>query len=280
MSLAQGPPQHTVGSWLDFLKGLIPGNFLGLIASTEIKDGTARTTIGFSVLQLVVIGMALGFAALRSDEAGDVVLRGAGVVLAFVRRLLNWVVRLAPLGRAGLMGKAVVTYGWGIRRFLNHVRPRGFHRIRCYGLLASSTHKDAMGLTRRLSGVAAPIAEPEPDEPPDHRPPCPCCGGHMTIIEAFARWVPTTRTTNASIPGPETRAMIGHGSPFTTVTVMVFWLMTRRIPIPELFRAQGTLASKTNVARNLIPHQIKLIGPTGALPDRQCLPARTIPKLI
>ncbi|WP_246870423.1 IS66 family transposase, partial [Novosphingobium sp. SG707] len=28
----------------------------------------------------------------------------------------------------------------------------------------------------------------EPDEPPDHRPPCPCCGGHMTIIEDFARW--------------------------------------------------------------------------------------------
>ena len=75
-----------------------------------------------------------------------------------------------------------------IRRFLIHVLPRGFHRIRHYGLLASSTHKDAMALARRLLGVAAPIEEPEPEEPPDHRPPCPCCGGHMTIIEAFARW--------------------------------------------------------------------------------------------
>jgi len=75
-----------------------------------------------------------------------------------------------------------------IRRFLIHVLPRGFHRIRHYGLLASSTHKDAMALARRLLGVAAPIKEPEPDEPTDHRPPCPCCGGHMTIVEAFARW--------------------------------------------------------------------------------------------
>lgn len=77
-----------------------------------------------------------------------------------------------------------------IRRFLIHVLPRGFHRIRHYGLLASSTHKEAMALARRLLGVAAPIEETdtEPDEPPDHRPPCPCCGGHMTIIEDFARW--------------------------------------------------------------------------------------------
>jgi hypothetical protein len=75
-----------------------------------------------------------------------------------------------------------------IRRFLIHVLPRGFHRIRHYGLLASSTHKDAMALARKLLGVAAPIEELEPDEPPDHRPPCPCCGGHMTIIETFARW--------------------------------------------------------------------------------------------
>ncbi|MBC2653556.1 IS91 family transposase, partial [Novosphingobium aerophilum] len=75
-----------------------------------------------------------------------------------------------------------------IRRFLLHVLPRGFHRIRHYGLLASSTHKEAMALARRLLGVAAPVKEPEPDEAPDHRPPCPCCGGHMTIIEAFSRW--------------------------------------------------------------------------------------------
>ena len=75
-----------------------------------------------------------------------------------------------------------------IRRFLIHVLPRGFHRIRHYGLLASSTHKDAMALARKLLDVAAPVEELEPDEPSDSRPPCPCCGGHMTIIETFVRW--------------------------------------------------------------------------------------------
>ena len=77
-----------------------------------------------------------------------------------------------------------------IRRFLFYVLPRGFHRIRHYGLLASSTHREAMALARSLLDVAAPIekTDTEPDEPPDHRPPRPCCGGHMTIIEDFARW--------------------------------------------------------------------------------------------
>ena len=75
-----------------------------------------------------------------------------------------------------------------IRRFLIHVLPRGFHRIRHYRLLANSMHRDALALARSLLGVAAPVREPKRDEPPDHRPPCPCCGGHMTIVETFVRW--------------------------------------------------------------------------------------------
>ena len=88
-----------------------------------------------------------------------------------------------------------------IRRFLIHVLPRGFHRIRHYGLLASSNHKNAMALARRLLGVAAPVQEPEPDEPPDDRPPCPCCGGHMTIIEAFARCYQPRAPPTPALPG-------------------------------------------------------------------------------
>ena len=87
-----------------------------------------------------------------------------------------------------------------IRRFLIHVLPRGFHRIRHYGLLASSTHKDAMALARRLLGVAAPAEEPEPEEPTDHRPPCPCCGGQMTIIETFERWCQPRAPPSRSLP--------------------------------------------------------------------------------
>ena len=79
-----------------------------------------------------------------------------------------------------------------MRRFLLHVLPRGFHRIRHYGLLASSSRKDSLARARELLAVA-PKPEPaikaeavEPDTA-DHRPPCPCCGGRMSIIEVFAR---------------------------------------------------------------------------------------------
>ena len=37
-------------------------------------------------------------------------------------------------------------------------------------------------------GVAPPLDNETPDEPTDVRPPCPCCGGHMVIIETFERW--------------------------------------------------------------------------------------------
>jgi hypothetical protein len=76
-----------------------------------------------------------------------------------------------------------------IRRFLLHVLPRGFHRIRHYGLLASGTRRDNLVRARAL--LAAPPPVPEPNdalEPSDHRPPCPCCGGRMIILESFKRF--------------------------------------------------------------------------------------------
>jgi hypothetical protein len=75
-----------------------------------------------------------------------------------------------------------------IRRFLLHVLPRGFHRIRHYGLLASGGRRDNLARAREL--LAAPPRPPEPDVAPgpsDHRPPCPCCGGRMLIVELFER---------------------------------------------------------------------------------------------
>ena len=75
-----------------------------------------------------------------------------------------------------------------IRRFLLHVLPTGFHRIRHYGLLAGTARKDSIALARRLLAVAPTPEKETPEEPPDTRPPCPCCGGPMIVIEAFARW--------------------------------------------------------------------------------------------
>jgi hypothetical protein len=76
-----------------------------------------------------------------------------------------------------------------IRRFLMHVLPRGFHRIRHYGLLASSARKDSLAHARELLAVAPPPAdEALPEETRDVRLPCPCCGGQMIVVEIFARW--------------------------------------------------------------------------------------------
>jgi hypothetical protein len=86
-----------------------------------------------------------------------------------------------------------------IRRFLLHVLPRGFHRIRHYGLLAGSARRECLERARRLLAVAPPV-EDEPEEIDDHRPPCPCCGGHMVVIETFARWHQPRAPPSAAAP--------------------------------------------------------------------------------
>ena len=77
-----------------------------------------------------------------------------------------------------------------MRRFLLHVLPDGFHRIRHYGLFANGHRADKLALCRALLSVSPPTTEqsqrdnaeqPSPFDPP----PCPCCGGRMIIIERF-----------------------------------------------------------------------------------------------
>ena len=75
-----------------------------------------------------------------------------------------------------------------MRRFLLHVLPKGFHRIRHYGLLAGATRKARLDHVRQLLGVASPATTDASVDPPDVRPLCPCCGGHMVVIETFKRW--------------------------------------------------------------------------------------------
>jgi hypothetical protein len=72
-----------------------------------------------------------------------------------------------------------------IRRFLIHVLPKGFHRIRHYGLLASSVKIDNLALARKLLDVAAPAPEEPTSDPAAAVEPCPCCGSAMRIIEVF-----------------------------------------------------------------------------------------------
>ncbi|MBB2971092.1 dicarboxylate/amino acid:cation symporter [Mesorhizobium sp. RMAD-H1] len=105
-------PSYT-GSWLDFLKGLVPANMLGLEASTKVAEGTASTSLNFNVLQLLVISIVFGVAALKAGEAAKPFLAFNQSLLVIVRKVLWWVIRLTPIGTIGLLGRAVAQYGWG-----------------------------------------------------------------------------------------------------------------------------------------------------------------------
>ena len=77
-----------------------------------------------------------------------------------------------------------------IRRFLIHVLPKGFHRIRYYGILAKSSCTENLARARQLLAVPKPQGKPDnssdTDEVATSSHPCPCCGGRMLIIEVFA----------------------------------------------------------------------------------------------
>jgi hypothetical protein len=101
-----------------------------------------------------------------------------------------------------------------IRRFLLHVLPAGFHRIRYYGLLASGQRAENVARAREL--LAPPIIPVDAikamsanagDHPNAAEPQttnlCPCCGGRMIIIERFERGA--TPHYRASPPPPAIR---------------------------------------------------------------------------
>jgi len=75
-----------------------------------------------------------------------------------------------------------------IRRFLIHVLPGGFHRIRSYGLFANGSRADNIARARQLLAMPKTHDEQTDIAAADHNePPCPCCGGRMLIIERFER---------------------------------------------------------------------------------------------
>ncbi len=112
-------------------------------------------------------------------------------------------------GRARYKTMTLATHEF-IRRFLIHVLPHGFHRIRHYGLFANGNRAANIARAREL--LAAPDRPKQPempeataaaDQPPMLPRPCPCCGGRMIIIETFARdCQPMHRPT--PVPAPTT----------------------------------------------------------------------------
>lgn len=96
----------TTGSWLDFLTGLVPQNFLGL----SVADGA----VSFNVLQIVVVALVVGAATLKAGERAEPFLGFMRSALAVIQQVLWWIILLAPVGTFGLIGRAVATYGWDL----------------------------------------------------------------------------------------------------------------------------------------------------------------------
>ncbi len=78
-----------------------------------------------------------------------------------------------------------------VRRFLLHVLPNGFHRIRRYGLLANGHRANKLALCRSLLALPAAPADrrngdkQESVKPQHEPPPCPRCGARLRVIETF-----------------------------------------------------------------------------------------------
>ncbi|WP_277498146.1 MULTISPECIES: dicarboxylate/amino acid:cation symporter [unclassified Nocardioides] len=98
--------EGSTGSWLDFITGLVPANFLGISSS--------ESGISFSVLQIVVVALAVGAAALKAGDKAEPFLGVMRSFLAVIQQILWWIIRLAPLGTLGLIGAAVASYGWDL----------------------------------------------------------------------------------------------------------------------------------------------------------------------
>lgn len=105
----------STGSWLDFLQSVIPGNFLGLEVSTEVGEaGAVAATPDFNVLQLVMIGIAIGAAALAVGAKAEPFIELSRSALEIFSKLVWWVIKLSPIGTAALIGSAVANYGWDL----------------------------------------------------------------------------------------------------------------------------------------------------------------------
>ncbi len=98
----------STGGWLDFLTGLIPANSLGIYAN----EGDDGISLNFNVLQILVLAIAVGIAVVKVGKEADPFLAFTRSALSVVQKVLWWVILLAPIATVGLLGNAIVSYGW------------------------------------------------------------------------------------------------------------------------------------------------------------------------
>lgn len=101
LDTADATAPTTTGSWTDFLAGIVPTNPVGAFVEGN-------------VLQIVFLALVIGAAALLVGPPAEPFVELNRALLAIVQKALWWVIRLAPIGTLGLIGKAVATYGWDL----------------------------------------------------------------------------------------------------------------------------------------------------------------------
>ncbi len=101
LTAADGSDPKKKGSWLDFLTGIVP---------TDVVTPFTQ----LNVLQIVFMAAVAGVAVLQVGEKARPLLTLSESVLELLQKVLWWVIRLAPLGSLGLVGKAIYKYGWDL----------------------------------------------------------------------------------------------------------------------------------------------------------------------
>ncbi|GHF48844.1 sodium:proton antiporter [Streptomyces morookaense] len=101
LTAADGAAPKKHGSWLDFLTGIIP---------TDVVTPFTQ----LNVLQIVFMAAVAGVAVLQIGEKAQPLLTFSESVLELLQKVLWWVIRLAPLGSLGLVGRAIYKYGWDL----------------------------------------------------------------------------------------------------------------------------------------------------------------------
>jgi hypothetical protein len=159
-----------------------PGQFAGFVTSMRAKKWVVYTKAPFSGPDAVLAYLARYTHRVAISNKRLIAIKDQGITFAYkdYRR---------PSGDQ--QQTMTLPPDAFISRFLLHVLPKGFHRIRHYGFLSSGVRVKEILAIRQILGVPErPPKETDDDATPDSPPKkpwliCPCCGGDMVITDTF-----------------------------------------------------------------------------------------------
>jgi Putative transposase/Transposase zinc-binding domain len=159
-----------------------PKPFARFITSMRAKNWVVYAKAPFSGPDAVLAYLARYTHRVAISNKRLIAINDAGITFAYKDY------RRAPSDQQQTM---TLTPDAFITRFLLHVLPKGFHRIRHYGFLSSGVRVKEIATIRALRGVPETPHQKEDNQPQPNALPkkpwliCPCCGGDMVILEVF-----------------------------------------------------------------------------------------------